>query len=213
MQPELKKMRLFIWDFDGTLMDTYPVTFAAYLRLALADFGYSVPDADMMEQMLVNVGHAVQHYADLYDLPQLWERYNFHQSKGAIAMPETLPQVKEVLQRVHQLGGIHCIYTHRDGTTYPMLEYGGLTQAFAEIVTSGHAHFTVKPDPGAVQYLMEKYGVAPEETVMIGDRECDLETGHNAGCHTLHLLTPAVPQYPPCDWRIERYDQMLDMLK
>ena len=26
MKPNLKDMRLFIWDFDGTLMDTYPVT-------------------------------------------------------------------------------------------------------------------------------------------------------------------------------------------
>ena len=56
MKPNLKDMRLFIWDFDGTLMDTYPVTYAAYLQLALQDLGYAVPQAEIIGKMLVNVG-------------------------------------------------------------------------------------------------------------------------------------------------------------
>ena len=213
MKRELKEMRLFIWDFDGTLMDTYPVTFAAFLRLALADFGYSAPEAEIMEKMLVNTGHAVAYYAEHYHLPQLRQRYQFHGSKGPVAMPAALPQVKEVLQRIRELGGIHCIYTHRDDGTFSMLEHGGLTELFDEIVTSTHQAFATKPAPDTVLYLMEKFGIGPEETVMVGDRACDLESGQNAGCRTLHLLTPAVPQYPPCNWRIESFGQMLEMLK
>lgn len=213
MKQELNEMRLFIWDFDGTLMDTYPVTFAAYLHQALADFGYTPSEAEVMERMLVNVGHAVQHYMDLYHLPQLWERYRFYEAKGPIAMPAALPQVKQVLARIRELGGINCVYTHRNDGTFPMLEHSGLTEEFEEIITSTHEAFASKPAPDVVIYLMNKYGYTPEETVMVGDRVCDLESGQNAGCHTLHLLTPAVPQYPPCDWRIENFGQMLEMLK
>jgi len=32
-----------IWDFDGTLMDTYPVTFVSYLQRALQDLGRDFP--------------------------------------------------------------------------------------------------------------------------------------------------------------------------
>ena len=213
MEHPLKKMRLFIWDFDGTLMDTYPVTFAAYLRLALADFGYTAPEAEIMEKMLVNTGHAVDYYTELYNLPQLRERYKYHQAKGAVAMPEVYPQVAEVLDRVRELGSINCIYTHRGADTFPMLAHGGLTELFDEIITPGHEGFATKPAPDAILYLTEKYGAAPEETVIVGDRACDLEAGQNAGTRTLHLLTPAVPQYPPCDWRIENFEQMLEMLK
>ena len=202
-----------VMGFRALGLDTYPVTFAAYLRLALADFGYSAPEAEVMEKMLVNTGHAVSYYTEQYHLPQLRERYKYYQAKGAVAMPETLPQVKDVLQRVRELGGVNCIYTHRDGTVFPMLEHGGLTELFDEIITPGHEGFATKPAPDAVLYLMEKYSTAPEETVIVGDRACDLESGQNAGCRTLHLLTPAVPQYPPCDWRIENFGQMLEMLK
>ena len=48
---------------------------------------------------------------------------------------------------------------------------------------------------------------------MIGDRACDLESGYRAGCKTLHLLTPSVPQYPACDWRIKNFHEMLELLK
>jgi alanine racemase len=51
---------------------------------------------------------------------------------------------------------------------------------------------------------LEFFGVAtPAEATRV----------QNAGCKTCHLLTPAAPQYPPCDWRIENYQQMLELLK
>ena len=74
----------------------------------------------------------------------------------------------------------------------------------------GHAG---KPKRKGYLAAMERMGCTPEQTVMVGDRACDLESGQNAGCRALHLLTPSVPQYPPCDWRIENFGQMLDMLK
>ena len=71
MQPELKNMRLFIWDFDGTLMDTYPVTFVSYLQRALQDLGHPTSYEEIMQQMMVTVPHAIRYYAQRYVLPQL----------------------------------------------------------------------------------------------------------------------------------------------
>lgn len=93
-----------------------------------------------------------------------------------------------------------------------MLERVGLSGLFKEIVTSEDPGFVVKPAPDTILYLMEKYGAQPENTVMVGDRKIDLESAYGAGCKTIHLLTPAVPQYPPCDWRIENFSQMLELL-
>ena len=41
-----------------------------------------------------------------------------------------------------------------------------------------------KPSPEAIEYLMEKYKIKPEEAIMIGDRELDILSGKNAGIHT-----------------------------
>ena len=35
----MKEMKLFIWDFDGTLLDTY-ANLVRYMQMALRDCGY-----------------------------------------------------------------------------------------------------------------------------------------------------------------------------
>ena len=158
MQKELNKMRLFIWDFDGTLMDTYPVTFVSYLQRALRDFGHEVSDAEIMKQMLVDVPSAIRYYSELYDLPQLHERYIFYRDQGPIAPPTVFPQLKEVLARIRQIGGVNCIYTHRRASIYPFLELGGLRDAFAEVITPDDVPpFALKPAPDTVRRAIFMY--------------------------------------------------------
>lgn len=207
----MKQMKLFIWDFDGTLLDTYP-NITGYLRRALLDFGHDVPQTEILEKMMVNIPHAIRHYEELHGLPELRERYNLYYAEEAAAQVEAFPLVREVLARIREIGAESYIFTNRGDSIYAMLEKAGIRDEFREIVTSSDKHFVVKPAPDSIFYLMKKYGGTPENTVMIGDRVCDLESGYNAGCRTCHLLTPAVPQYPPCDWRIRDFGEMLELL-
>jgi phosphoglycolate phosphatase len=46
-----------------------------------------------------------------------------------------------------------------------------------------------KPHPGMLLQLCEELGVAPGETLMVGDTAWDLEMAANAGCHGLGVLT------------------------
>lgn len=39
----------------------------------------------------------------------------------------------------------------------------------------------VKPDPGVARGILEKLNARPEETLMVGDSDVDIRTGHNAG--------------------------------
>jgi len=208
----MKNIRLFIWDFDGTLIDTYP-HITRYLKLALQDLGHDADQVEILDKMMVTIPHAVNYYADLYSLKELdlhFEKYKKAEKTDPVI---PFPYVKEVLERIRELGGINCIFTNRGRAAVEMIESAGLSEEFADIVTASDPSFKVKPAPDTIIYLMEKHGVAPEQTAMIGDRRCDLESGYNAKCKTIHLLTPAVPDYPPCDWRINGFGEMLEMLK
>lgn len=208
----MKNIKLFIWDFDGTLLDTYP-KITGYLRRALSDCGYDVSQTEILEKMMVSIPHAINHYSDLYRLTDLGARYESYNQEEADAPVTIFPGVKNVLQRIREIGGDSYIFTNRSNTIYALLERAGILGEFREIVTSVSPDFVVKPAPDTIFYLMKKYGGTPENTVMIGDRVCDLESGYNAKCRTCHLLTPAVPQYPSCDWRIRDYGEMLELLK
>ena len=206
----MKNMKLFIWDFDGTLVDSYPNSVGCMQR-ALRDFGYDATYEQILEQMLDNIGVAIRYFTDKFQIPELSERfYGYAANQEPVVL---FDNVVDVLHRIQELGGTNLIFTNRNETIFPMLEQVGITEEFAEVVTTLHPNFAWKPAPDAIVYLMEQYGGTVDNTVMIGDRVCDLGSAWNAGCKTCHLLTPAVPQYPPCDWRIQNFQEMLELLK
>ena len=94
----MKNIKLFIWDFDGTLLDTYP-KITGYLRRALLDCGHDVSQTEILEKMMVTIPHAINYYSELYQLPDLRERYKAYNVEEADAPVAIFPQVKEVLQR------------------------------------------------------------------------------------------------------------------
>ena len=63
-----------------------------------------------------------------------------------------------------------------------------LEQFFQTIVVSGDSDVCIaKPDPRIFQIACEQLGVAPHETLMIGDRlELDVEGGISAGLQVMY---------------------------
>ena len=70
----MKNIKHFIWDFDGTLMDTYP-NIIRYIKLALSDFGKDADDIEIMKKTAVRIPYAIEYYSELYGIPELLEHY------------------------------------------------------------------------------------------------------------------------------------------
>jgi phosphoglycolate phosphatase-like HAD superfamily hydrolase len=49
---DIRRVRHFIWDFDGTLFDTYPIIIN-HVQTALGEFGHSIDSLELMEHLLV----------------------------------------------------------------------------------------------------------------------------------------------------------------
>ena len=80
------------------------------------------------------------------------------------------------------------IYTHKGKNAYDLLNQLEISPYFLEIVTSENG-FKRKPHPEAINYLLEKYKLKPEETYYIGDRILDIEAAHNSGIHSINFLS------------------------
>ena len=212
----MKKIRHFIWDFDGTLFDTYPVI-VEDLNKALREFGYGCEFPETMKLMLTNLGHAQAVYAEQFGIPKdavaaAYERH--HETANRELRAEPMAGVREVLAAICESGRKNYIFSHRKPVeTFAYLEKYGLTAYFTHVIGPGSEGFAWKPAPDAVLYLMETYGMSPEETAMVGDRECDLGSARNAGIRTAHLVCAVAPEDLVCDWRFESFEQMLKQLK
>ena len=176
-----------IWDFDGTLYDTYPLMTAA-LQQALADYHATVDYDEALALMKKTLFLAVETYAARFGIPgdALLAAYHRHhaQQKNFPAMPG----LAQCLARTSLLGCKHYLFTHRDEVALQQLASDGLLGFFTSTVTRGDG-FAYKPSPEAILHLMSQYGFPAREACMIGDRDIDISSGRAAGIGTI-LLDP-----------------------
>ena len=71
----------------------------------------------------------------------------------------------------------------------------GMADYFLHIY-GGDSFPVKKPDPFGLRTLMEEAGAKPEETVMIGDSQVDMETARNAGTWAIGCAFGFGPQTP-----------------
>ena len=212
----MQTIKHFIWDFDGTLFDTYPAIIRD-LRLALSEFDRDCDPLEAMRLMLeTTIGDARNHFADVYGIARdvLSEAYGRYRAKTmAQLQAEPFDGCRDVLAGICAAERYNYIFTNRSGAeAMRYLEKNGLDGYFRDIVGADSPNFVKKPAPDAVVYLLEKYNILREEAVMIGDRDCDLASGRNAGIRAAHLICPSVPQDLKCDWRLTDLRDILGML-
>lgn len=187
-QRKAEGMNAYIWDLDGTLLDSYGVIVSSVVD-ACGDLGVAVDREEAHRQV---IQHSVTWYLETvskdFSVPfeSLQAKYSLvsGQRKGDIQL---LPHAREVLDELKQQGACHFVYTHRGRTTEAVLRDLGLEGCFTEVVTSLNG-FARKPAPDALLYLMEKYGLSPGSTFYVGDRTIDMDCARNAGVQGVLFL-------------------------
>jgi phosphoglycolate phosphatase len=73
-----------------------------------------------------------------------------------------------------------------------IVEALGLGKFFSQVY-GGNSFSTKKPDPEGARQLLAEYVIQPEQAVIIGDSHTDIETGRNAGMHTIGVMYGFAP--------------------
>lgn len=179
----MRYQQLF-WDFDGTLVNTYPGMVTAFHR-ALEDNGvndFEIDDLAIYQAMRQHsLGTALQRFAAEFsvDRGRLQQLYRHHATPQlTTAAPFT--GVSALLRMVQDQGGRNFVLTHRDNGALDRLSALGLSGFFSGAVTAAD-DYPRKPDPTSLRALMQRYAVEPATAIMIGDRNLDVQAGHRAG--------------------------------
>ena len=181
-------MASYIWDLDGTLLDSYPVIIAAAIRAA-GDAG--IHDDESAALRTAKQGMLSTYLNDVAErsgkpFQSLMDSYRTytHAMDDQITL---MDGAAETLERLRKAGATHDVFTHRGTSSEPILERLGILGYFREVVTSA-AGFPIKPSGEALRYLMQKYGMKPDETWYVGDRAIDVLCAKDAGARSILLL-------------------------
>lgn len=208
-EPPVKEL---FWDFDGTVMDTYPAMAAAMVRAALSMGIMLSPERSMtlMKQSLPECAATLARENGL-DAEELLRRYHAE----AVLHPgevSPMPGIPEALEALTRAGCRHYLATHRPVKDAMALLAGcGLDHWFTGAVCPQQG-FPRKPAPDMLLYLMERYHLSPERCMMIGDRPLDVQAGRSAGM--LSCLVDGEDRFPqePCELRADSADRLPALL-
>lgn len=184
-----------IFDWDNTLVDTWPIIHAA-LEQTFRDVGQkpwtleetklrvrkSMRDAfpEVFGEGWQEAGRLYQHYYRAIHLQKL----------------EPLPGAEKVLQRVRELALYCTVVSNKKGDNLRTeIETLGWNDYFDAVVGSDDA-LRDKPHADPVHLAFEKSGLAPHPGVwFIGDSEIDLECAEATGC-TAILYGESAREHP-----------------
>lgn len=189
-----KSLKLIVFDCDGTLVDSQHMICAA-MQQAYEAHGLPVPPRDELLSIVgLSLPDAFRRLAgndaraDAYPLDGLVAQYKaaFAALRLSPAHLEPLyPGARDALdvlaRRTDMLLAIATGKSQRG--VRAVLGHHGLAERFATIQTADDA--PSKPHPGMVLAAMRETGVAPHDTVVVGDTVFDVEMARAAGARAI----------------------------
>ena len=182
----LRRFRLLVFDWDGTVVDsTAPIVHA--VQSAYRDLGLTPPEEKAVRYIIgLKLGEAFFQLSP--NLPEenvqkLLGRYHYHylQNDAGIPLFDGMDALLEKLDRENYFLAV-ATGKSRKGLSR-MLSQKGLTHRF-HATRCADESFS-KPHPEMLLYLMDRLGVTPEQTLMIGDTTHDVQMAKNAQAHAL----------------------------
>lgn len=170
-----KPTRAVVFDLDGTLLDSLPLVLRAFAH-ALEPYGprptmeifakLGGPPSRVFHTLLDKVEHVPAAIQRL----EAFNRDNDHRIEPFTGMAAMLAQLQAQGVRL-------AVWTGRDRRTTDLLMRLHRMEKYFHTVLCGDDLPTHKPDPQGLQHILQRLGVAADETLMVGDADVDVLGG------------------------------------
>jgi phosphoglycolate phosphatase len=181
------KYRLIVFDWDGTLMDS-EARIVASMQAAVGEAGLApLPTEQVRDIIGLGLLEAVQTLLPVQAPDthgRVVERYRRHYL-GSQGTPTPLfPGADSVVQELARRDYLLAVATgkSRRGLDHSLHDTG--MAAYFHATRCADEAFS-KPHPEMLLQIMDELGTMPEETLMIGDTEYDMQLAANARAHAL----------------------------
>ena len=191
-----------LWDFDGTLFDTYPV----YVQTLYKTLDKKVPEQEIYKHMKQSFGHTIEFYNMSTELIEQYSK-----EEHAISPKEKPPftGVKDVLANAD----LNVIMTHKSRSeVIEILKFHDMEHYFEELIC-GDDGYPRKPDSASYRFFHEKHRI----DLAVGDRALDLIPTKSLGIKTCYFAYDRDIAYSTeasevADFEVTSYKELLNYL-
>jgi phosphoglycolate phosphatase len=180
-------MKLIIFDLDGTLVDS-STDISHAINYALE--GTNVPPVTVQETITI-IGEGITRLFEKIieknnlsaEKDILIQRFLNHYSAHLTDNTPVYPGVKETMEALKEYPKA-VISNKREDLSSRILEILGMRKYF-DVVVGSDTTSERKPSPVPIQYVLSRFEAKPEEAVIVGDSNFDIEAGKAAGVTTI----------------------------
>jgi pyrophosphatase PpaX len=179
-----KKINTVLFDFDGTLIDTNDIIIESFQHTFKTVIGEEKPVEEIIKTFGEPLGLTMEKMLDIdpNEAIRIYRSYHNQKFEDLIKIfPGMLELVKELYERGYKL----AIVTSRlRNTTLIGLRKFDIEKYFSYVLTADDTE-KHKPDPAAINIVLEKLNSTPDEAIMIGDSKFDIMCANNAGVKSI----------------------------
>ncbi|EPN8460623.1 HAD family hydrolase [Vibrio cidicii] len=185
METVLKEYQVYLFDMDGTLVNSEPLKGKA-LALACGDYGsnvdFNIYKDVMGESWSVVTGHFFKHANISPELAEFNRHFRTHYERLLAENLELNQGAKSYIEHLNA-SGKQCAVVSSAATWMVdnILSALELRDAFQVVITQEHVT-KHKPDPEAFHLALSKLGVTPEQALIFEDSNAGVLAGQASGC-------------------------------
>ncbi len=181
----MQKISLFVYDFDGTLVDTF-ADIANSVNLALAEMNIQSLSRETIRR---NIGSGVVNLmsrslegSGCDDVEMAVSFFQKHYNNHLLDQTKLYPNGREVVKYFSKKK--NAILSNKPISFVEKILTELNFLSLFDSVLGGDSLSERKPNPMGLQLLMTNLNCPVKEVLMIGDSAIDIETGKNAGVIT-----------------------------
>jgi pyrophosphatase PpaX len=178
----------YLFDLDGTLLDSVELILASYRHTALVHTGTAPDDAVWLAGLGTPLRTQLRHLSeDPAEIAAMVETYREHNLSNHDAMVRPYDGIVEAVRTLAARAELGLVTSKLRPGALLGLRAAGLEDAFDVVVGADDVQ-RHKPDPAPVLAALERLGADPTGTVFIGDSPHDMAAGRAAGVWTAAAL-------------------------
>jgi phosphoglycolate phosphatase len=210
-------IQVIIFDLDGTLVDS-SIDICHALNYALE--GMNVPPITVRETISI-IGEGItrlfEKIIETHNIPAdkdfLIRRFLDHYAAHLVDNTTVYSGVEDTLK---SLNGCRkaVISNKREDFSERVLELLGMRKYF-DLVVGSDTTAERKPSPVPIQYVLSRFKTRPEEAIIVGDSNYDIEAGKAAGVRTIAVTYGYRPlsMLQGADYIVSSMPEILRILK